>query len=128
MIRENMVLYAARIKKDGGKDVDLEFEEAEEMRPYSLVKINLVGRVMFLVESLNLLAEDEGLDEADEIVIRVLLKDEGITVTREGNGIPKNGLPPAAEKILHFVLEVLDRRLANFCELVGNMIQIQENC
>lgn len=127
MESKGTVLYTALVKKESGRDIDFSFDESDGMEAYGLIKINLVGRIMFLVESMNLLAE-QGLDEIGEIRIRIFSGEEGITVLREGNGILSGVIPDEAARILLFVLEVLDRRLANFCEAFGSMIQLQENC
>lgn len=116
------VLYTATIKKEKGQRLDFDFKENEEAHLSSLVKVNLVGRIMFLVEGINILAENDELDAVEEIEIRILAGDGKLTVMRQGNGLSDDPpSDPASEKLL-FLIDVLDRRLANFCEFFADYI------
>ena len=119
---KSTVLYTANIRKEKGQRLDFEFKENEDAHLSSLVKVNLVGRIMFLVEGINILAENDGLDVVEEIEIRILAGDGKLTVMRQGNGLSDDPpADPASEKLL-FLIDVLDRRLANFCEFFADYI------
>jgi len=119
---KSTVLYTANIRKEKGQRLDFEFKENEDAHLSSLVKVNLVGRIMFLVEGVNILAENNELDAVEEIEIRILAGDGKLTVMRQGNGLSDDSQgDPASEKLL-FLIDVLDRRLANFCEFFADYI------
>lgn len=119
---KSTVLYTANIRKEKGQRLDFEFKENEDAHLSSLVKVNLVGRIMFLVEGVNILAENDELDAVEEIEIRILAGDGKLTVMRQGNGLSDDSQgDPASEKLL-FLIDVLDRRLANFCEFFADYI------
>ena len=116
------ILYTAVIKKEKGARPEFSFSENETIKIHSLVKTNLVGRIMFLVEGINLLAEKGELDTVGTIEIIIVSGPEGLTVMRNGNGIPEGEEKSDTAVKLLFLLEVLDRRLANFCELFAKYI------
>lgn len=122
MSTKKEILYTAVIKMDKGARPDFSFSENETLKIHSLVKTNLVGRIMFLVEGINLLAEKGELDSVEKIEIEIMSDAKGLTVMRNGNGIPEGEEESEAAKKMLFLLEVLDRRLANFCELFAKYI------